>query len=507
MATRVTSPPLPTTAEQQQKRLMLLAAAAMVTAVVVMFVAATLGVLYAAVAVLGVLVVAVVVAQPVLGIVVFIGTLLLGLPGFLAGEGRLTANNLLGLVLLAVLLVRVCLIRDFWFLKAPQTILVLAIAAAFVVSFMHARQVYIPTIPPPKDFTENTLFIVLSRVGFLAMFVNFVSTRRHVVLVLVSVLVYTMTVIPGAMHEAVTFDAKQDIATGKLIDAETGQVTEFRVSSQTSSWGKNENRLAFLCNTSILLVWMLTQIWRRALFQFGGFLLMLMLAALTLSTASRSGFLSLGLVFMFLLIQRGIPASFRVGVLGAIAVCALIFFMVLPRAAYERLLNYSLDQSAHAEAWRSTQSRIETNEHALETVVRAPLLGVGPGNFRWYHREHWPHHLSAGRPNHNSYLWAATEGGLLTLGLYLLLFWFIWRDLQAAQRRYTRGEPLWHVTRFLRGLMGLFLFFSIFADFWLEPHLYLLAGLSMLLARRDLEEAPPEPDPAPAALRAREAVA
>jgi hypothetical protein len=29
----------------------------------------------------------------------------------------------------------------------------------------------------------------------------------------------------------------------------------------------------------------------------------------------------------------------------------------------------------------------------------------------------------------------------------------------------------------------IFLFFSAFADFWLEPHLYLLAGLSMLMKR------------------------
>jgi O-antigen ligase len=233
-------------------------------------------------------------------------------------------------------------------------------------------------------------------------------------------------------------------------------------------------------------------------------MLILTLAALTLSTASRSGFLSLGLVFLFLLFQRGISGSFRIGVAGSMAVCALIFFVFLPQAAYERLLNYSLDQSAHPEAWRSTQSRIETNEHAIETVRRAPLLGVGPGNFRWYHREHWPYFLAAGRPNHNSYLWAATEGGMLTLGLYLLLFCFIWRDLQRAQRRYTPGEPLWHVTRFLRGLMGLFLLFSVFADFWLEPHLYLLSGLSMLLARRDLEGSMDEPERAPASLEARE---
>ena len=497
---RVMIQPPETSADLSRKRLMLVAAAAMVAAVAVMFVGAGLGVLYAAVAVLGVLAVVVVVVQPLLGIVAFIGTLLLGLPSFLAGEGRLTANNLLGLVLLAVLVVHVCMTRDLWFLRTPQVAIILLIGGALVVSLMHARHVYIPGVPPAKDFTENTLFIFFSRILFLVMFVNFVRTRRQLLVVLLSVLVYTMAVIPGAIHEAATYDAEEDVATGKMIDPESGKATEFRVSSEVSSWGKNENRLAFLCNTSIMLIWMFGQVWRRAVVQVIGFILMLLLAGLTLGTASRSGFVSLGLVFLFLLFQRGISRSFRLSVFGVMGFCALIFFIALPRASYERLLNYSLDQSAHPEAWKSTQSRIETNEHAIETLRRAPILGVGPGNFRWYHRENWPYALSAGRPNHNSYLWAATEGGLLTLGLYLVLFAVIWRDLQAAQRRYPRGHDLWHVTRFLRGLMGLFIFFSVFADFWLEPHLYLLAGLSMMLARRDLEE-PAEEEPARAAQR------
>ena len=50
------------------------------------------------------------------------------------------------------------------------------------------------------------------------------------------------------------------------------------------------------------------------------------------------------------------------------------------------------------------------------------------------------------------------------------------------------------MTRFLRGFFFIWVFFSIFADFWLEVHLYLIAGLAMLLVRRrfddDEEEAP-----------------
>jgi len=207
----------------------------------------------------------------------------------------------------------------------------------------------------------------------------------------------------------------------------------------------------------------------------------------------------LGLVFMFLLFQKGISAPFRASVIGAMVFCGLIFFIVLPRASYERLLNYSVDQSQHPEAWKSTQSRIETNQHALEVFQSAPFLGIGPGNFRWLHRERYPFSLAAGRPNHNSYLWAATEGGIATLGLYLILFYFIWRDLKRAHALYPPDDVLWHVTRFLRGFFFIWVFFSLFADFWLEVHLYLIAGLAMLLVRKRFEDyAAVEATPAPA---------
>jgi hypothetical protein len=485
--------------ENSRALLIALGILAIASGALLMFIGASLGILYAVVAVVGIFSIIAIVVAPVLGIVVFVGTLLLGLPWFLAGDGRLTANNLLGLILFAVLIVQICLSRDLWFLKTPQVVLFALIGFVLLASLMHGRLVYIPAVPPPKDQTENTLFIFFTRLLFVCMFVNFVRTKRHVVLVLFAVLVFTMAVIPSAFNNLANYKGEEDVATGKTLDADTGKATEFRVTSDTTSWGKNENRLAFMCNVSIMLIWMFMQFWRRWWLWAMGFPLIMIMGGLTLSTASRSGFLSLGLVFMFLLFQKGISAPFRASVIGAMVFCGLIFFIVLPRASYERLLNYSVDQSQHPEAWKSTQSRIETNQHALEVFQSAPFLGIGPGNFRWLHRERYPFSLAAGRPNHNSYLWAATEGGIATLGLYLILFYFIWRDLKRAHALYPPDDVLWHVTRFLRGFFFIWVFFSLFADFWLEVHLYLIAGLAMLLVRKRFEDyAAVEATPAPA---------
>src|SRR5262244_2829349 len=103
--------------------MLILAVLAVLGAAMLAVIGMNLSILYSVVAVAGIMAVIVVVMNPVFGIVCLVGTLVLGLPWFLAGDGRLTANNLLGLVLLAVLIIQVCLSRDLWFIKTPQDIL------------------------------------------------------------------------------------------------------------------------------------------------------------------------------------------------------------------------------------------------------------------------------------------------------------------------------------------------------------------------------------------------
>jgi O-antigen ligase len=444
-----------------------------------------------AAAILGGLFVSLVMASPIVGLMALIGTLLLGLPPWLAGVGRLTANNLLGLILMGMVAIHLCMTRDLRFIKTPQMILLMLICAIFLASLVRSWYVYIPSGPLRRDFTENTLFLLFSRLAFFIMLANFLKTPKHIILILVSLFAFTMAVIPSVLFNLAT--------QGQEMAAVAQKPGEFRIASNISSWGKNPNRLAFMCNISILLLWMFAQIWKAKIFRILVVLTMLMLAGLVLMTVSRSGFLSLGLVFMFLIFQRGISPALRSGLMVAPVFCALVFFLVLPPRASERLMNLSTDQSEGAEGARSTKIRLATKEHAMEIFKDDPLLGVGPGNFRWLHQQLYPYSIAAGRPPHNSYLWALAEGGVIAALGYAVLFFFIWRDLRAAHHQFSQEHALWHVTRFLAGYLVIFLFFSAFADFWLEPHLYLLAALSMLVKRMATEgkgsatDAPPLP--------------
>ncbi len=457
-------------------RTVLLGVGAAVGTGVVAVAASAAGYEAVALAVLGGLFAVIVVLKPFVGIVGLLGTMMLGLPEVLAGSGRLTANNALGVVLVLAMVVQIYLRRDVWFLGTPQVLLLTAIAVVFVLSLVLSWYVYVPAWPLPRDWTESTLFQLFSRLAFVVLLMNFAQTSRRILGILLAMLAFTIAVIPSALYNLATWPGGVDELTGR-------SSAEFRIAADVSSWGQNVNRLAFMCNLSILLIWMILQLWGGRMLRLAGAAAIVTLAIVVLATVSRSGFLSLGLVMVFLLAQRGFSARFRWSVAGATVACVLAFLVLAPAPAGERLLNLSPEQSDRLEGWRSTVIRLETNAHAWEVFTASPLLGVGPGNFRWLHRERYPHSIAAGRPTHNSYLWALTEGGVVAAGLYLLLFAAIFRDLWRVLAVAEGGNRLWPVGRFLMGYLLIFLFFSMFADIWLEPHLYLLAGLSALVRR------------------------
>jgi O-antigen ligase len=108
-----------------------------------------------------------------------------------------------------------------------------------------------------------------------------------------------------------------------------------------------------------------------------------------------------------------------------------------------------------------------------------PAFGVGIGNFRWANK----YYNDSFKPPHNSYLWAAVEGGVPVLLAYLLLFRLMWRRLGRLRDAYAERSDLPFFPHWLRVYMLLFLFFSFFADIWLEEHIVLILAAVVLLDR------------------------
>jgi len=107
------------------------------------------------------------------------------------------------------------------------------------------------------------------------------------------------------------------------------------------------------------------------------------------------------------------------------------------------------------------------------------ILGVGLGNFREVARQIYADKFF--RPPHNSVLWAQAEGGIGVLLCYIVLFAITWRDLRRASAGAAGDPDLSALAMALRTVLGIFLFFSLFADLWLNPLSYLLIGLTVAL--------------------------
>jgi len=182
------------------------------------------------------------------------------------------------------------------------------------------------------------------------------------------------------------------------------------------------------------------------------------------------------------------------GLLLAAAVGLVTYFTILPPRMQERILNLN-PFATSAEGSQSTEFRYATIQNSFDIIADHPILGVGLGNFRWVHK------YTHGRfkPPHNSYVWALAEGGVPLLLAFLGLFYALWRRLGSLRQAYEHHPVIPFFPNWLRIYILLLLFFSFFADVWIEEHVFLLVGATILLDHwRKQPAAAPAVAPVPA---------
>jgi hypothetical protein len=204
-------------------------------------------------------------------------------------------------------------------------------------------------------------------------------------------------------------------------------------------------------------------------------------------TGSRSGLLGVGVLGVLL---QTSPRSFRVptgelAILGVAAVFAVV--IMVPPEAWQRMITFNPQKGEIGAT--SNEMREETVWRAVQVFQDYPTFGIGIGNFREVSRQVYEDDFY--RPPHNSYLWAAAEGGVFVLLAYLWLFWITWWDLAVVTKLAYRDPEIGSVAAGIRVVFLLYGFFSIFADLWLNPITYAMLG--MIIVMRRYVEALPEP--------------
>lgn len=413
-------------------------------------------------------------SRPMVGIAVMTaGFMLAAYPIVGTSLGLLTVNNLLGVGFVILLVAHVLETRDLSFLKVRPVVILALIGLVFLIASLHADMIF-PLLKVSRgkrmelDKTEEMAHDLLTRLALLIFLWVFVRSRKDVRTLHLTFMFSLFLAVPSALW---------NWANGTLMSG-------FRAAASVTS-GANPNRLAMICLIQVACWWFWAR-WTPSRLRQGIALAAIGASVLVvLASGSRSGLLGCGV--LLLLLQTG-PRQYRVpiGQVGLISLLAIISVAFLvPPESIERMLNFAPERHTHG--WHSTLQREETVWLGLRMVADHPLLGVGLGNFREVARQVYldPYF----RPPHNSYLWAISEGGILGIAGYVILLGTTWLDIRVVQRLAARDPEMGHIGAALRGAFGIFCFFSLFADIWLNPITYLLIGQIVTL-RRYMESLP-----------------
>jgi O-antigen ligase len=235
----------------------------------------------------------------------------------------------------------------------------------------------------------------------------------------------------------------------------------------------NPNGLAFVVLTVICFTHFL---WTGNWLGRAGYLLLLPLGLYALVlTGSRSGLLTLGIVFVAIWLKS------RRKVLLAIVAVAVVLWAT-PRLSSDLTDRYRSVVDTSARNAGTFEGRIEGLKAELNVVLRRPLFGHGLGTSREANGNFLGDNLRA----HNLLAEVAIELGFFGLATFLVFLWSVAWDLWAHQKKWRllHGAPaLERVGNAVRLFMVMNLAFSLASYGLTSYEWYFLAGLAQVTTR------------------------
>jgi len=416
----------------------------------------------------GLILVTVIWLKPEYGILVFLTTFLLYYPSFLQGFGKITPNNVLGLIFCVLLVGHLIQERTLWIARVRQVQFMVGIGIVFLVSTWFSPEP--PYFAAPMDRTFRELWDFYSQFAFLIFMIYFIRTPRHLKMILVLFFAIVLMTAFSALHRGVV----------------SGE--DYRA---TASFGikmaNNSNHLAFYSLMGIVTFWYLRQALHSVIMKSAAMGAIILLLFVVFLASSRNALLNLVFLSGVLTLESAVNLRKLVITVVVIAVLGLSILNLTPQQNLNRMFTFGSDPT-QKEVTSSTHERLQSFKTGFQMFADSNVfLGLGPGNFRWIRQIDYDHKRIA---THNSYLWALVGGGIPALILYLGLFWATWRDLRWMESHAPASAnppPLWMV-KAVRTMLLLFLVFSLFTEAWLEIMFFLIVGLTIIMKRLYLPE-------------------
>jgi O-antigen ligase len=380
--------------------------------------------------------------------------------------------------------------RDWSFLKTRSVQLILAITAVLVFSAFVSgiTQADIASVGLVTTLGEDPSRMRISRALFVILFAFFVKNPRDLRGVLFLFIALSVLTAWSGASAAAGGQGMAARAPGSVGYRAGG--TQVLLESTA-----NPNRLGMIATLALIYIWEYTETVRSKLFRLAALGVVLLLVVTVFMTASRGGLI--GLVFagvMMFARRSGSGARILYGFI-AIAVAGALVQELVPQEALDRITAIPGLSSNTAETTNSLgQSSVDKREYTigigLQVWKQSPIIGVGPGNWAYVRYSIDP--LRSAGAAHNSFLEMLAEGGIVSLALYLWLFYFTIRNVLRCEWNpeiiaRARDDGLEWVLVATRIALLSFMVFSIFADLWDLIFSYFLISVSTVLIQRYLE--------------------
>lgn len=245
---------------------------------------------------------------------------------------------------------------------------------------------------------------------------------------------------------------------------------------------------------SIQALSILAYLWVKGRSPFGRWTVPLLLGFLTLTTflsTSRSGWLALCLLVMFVWVRSPLLAFKRWGVLLLLAAAVAAGTATFPERFQNALLRLGSAAFDPTEPY-SSAPRLQTVREGARIIRENPFFGVGIGNYGGYLAgELWAKNIGEGNREKewhrlvpaNMWIETLSETGIIGTGFFLLFLLFLFLKMGDAARR-ARDEGLADLIRGYR--LALFMTFFVmyqFAQTLYRLDTWFLIGVSVALCR------------------------
>lgn len=366
--------------------------------------------------------------------------------------GPVSAPVLMEVLVLGAILFQVAFLGKRVRLGTPQHALLGLLAGWILLSVMTG------VLVGPENFRQYRNLFLVRLVMFLivgALVTTTGSARRLVVTFMISNV--GMLAVAGAVRLGYFGQEK---------------ITVSQEFERTGALVQNPNELAFSLTTMLVLsifsFLYVRRVWTRTLL-FG-------LAAADLffimSTLSRSGFICLCVVVMFLFFKL----TRNVRALAVMLLLALCGSVMIPEELFARFSKIDAVKDV---------DRLQLAQVGLSMTASHPLLGVGLGNYVPLFWEYNASHMKRAAPSHNMYLDLAAQMGLPSLLLYLAVIGVTWRGLRRMERQQKEAGS----TRSFAYLYGLaiqafllnLVIFGLSGDVEFDYGAFILLGLATTL--------------------------